>query len=190
MDVAKLIRKLEQEKVSGIILDLRNNPGGSLEEAVSLTGLFIKGGPVVLARDPDGGVTTYSDTDPSQLYSGPLVVLVDRLSASAAEIAAAALQDYGRAIVVGDTSTFGKGTVQQLQPLQGLIMPATPTATNDPGVVKITIHKFYRVTGASTQFKGVVPDIVLPDVLNSFHRDRGDQPRKPLPWDTISHCAF
>jgi carboxyl-terminal processing protease len=190
VDVAKLIRKLEQENVSGIILDLRGNPGGSLEEAVTLTGLFIKGGPVVLARDPDGGVNVYSDSDPSQLYSGPLVVLVDRLSASAAEIAAAALQDYGRALVVGDTSTFGKGTVQDLQPLEGLIMPATPTATNDPGVVKITIRKFYRVTGASTQFKGVVPDIVLPDVLNYSTEIGETNLENPLPWDTISPTNF
>jgi len=190
VDVAKLIRKLEQENVSGIILDLRHNPGGSLEEAVSLTGLFIKGGPVVQARDPNGDVNVYSDNDPSQLYSGPLVVLVDRLSASAAEIAAAALQDYGRALVVGDTSTFGKGTVQALQPLEGLIMPATPTATNDPGVVKITIRKFYRVTGASTQFKGVVPDIVLPDVLNYSTEIGETNLENPLPWDTISSTNF
>jgi carboxyl-terminal processing protease len=190
LDVAKLIRKLEQEKVSGIILDLRNNPGGSLEEAVSLTGLFIKGGPVVQARDPNGDVNVYTDNDPSQLYSGPLVVLVDRLSASAAEIAAAALQDYGRALVVGDNSTFGKGTVQQLQPLQGLIMPATPSATNDPGVVKITIRKFYRVTGASTQFKGVVPDIVLPDVLNYSTEIGETNLENPMPWDTITNAPF
>ena len=112
VDVAKLIKKLEQEKAAGIILDLRGNPGGSLEEAVKLTGLFIKDGPVVLARSPDGSVNVDSDNDPSVLYSGPLIVLVNRLSASASEIAAAALQDYGRALVVGDISTFGKGTVQ------------------------------------------------------------------------------
>ena len=107
-----------------------------------------------------------SDTDPSVLYDGPLVVLVNRFSASASEIAAAALQDYGRALVVGDISTFGKGTVQNLNPLRPFVWPATASATNDPGTVKITIRKFYRVSGASTQLKGVMPDIVLPDVLN------------------------
>ena len=117
-DVEKLIKKLEQEKVSGIILDLRNNPGGSLEEAIKFTGLFIKNGPVVLARNLDGQVTVDSDTDPGQLYDGPLVVLDNRFSASASEIVAAALQDYGRALIVGDISTLGKGTVQNLNPLR------------------------------------------------------------------------
>jgi len=190
VDVKKLIRKLKEENVAGIIVDLRNNPGGSLEEAVSFTGLFIKGGPVVLARDPDGQVSVYSDNDPSQLYSGPLVVLIDRLSASASEIATAALQDYGRAVVVGDISTFGKGTVQDLQSLRPVVYPATPTATNDPGIVKITIRKFYRVTGASTQFKGVIPDIVLPDVLNYSTEIGETNLDNPLPWDTISSVAF
>jgi carboxyl-terminal processing protease len=166
VDVAKLIRKLEREKVAGIILDMRGNPGGSLEEAIRFTGLFIKEGPVVLARDPIGEVQLDSITNAAALYSGPLVVLLNRFSASAAEIAAAALQDYGRALVVGDTSTHGKGTVQQLMPLDKYVWPATPTATNDPGTLKITIRKFYRVTGASTQLKGVESDIVLPDVLN------------------------
>lgn len=190
VDVRNLIQKLQQENVSGIILDLRNNPGGSLEEAVNFTGLFIKGGPVVLARDPNGEVNIYSDTDTTQTYSGPLVVLVDRLSASAAEIAAAALQDYGRAVVVGDSSTFGKGTVQDIIRLRPLVFPATPTATNDPGDVKITIRKFYRVTGASTQFKGVIPDIVLPDVL-SYNTEIGETNlENALPWDTISSVPF
>jgi len=140
--VAKLVKKLEQEKVAGIILDLRGNPGGSLEEAVKLIGLFVKDGPVVLARSPDGSVSVDSDTDSSVLYNGPLVVLVNRLSASAAEIAAAALQDYGRALVVGDISTFGKGTVQNLNPLRPFVWPTTASATNDPGTVKITIRNF------------------------------------------------
>src|SRR5450432_1383160 len=150
-DVTKLIKKLKQEKVDGIVLDLRSNPGGSLEEAVKFTGLFIKGGPVVLARSPDGNVAVDTDTDSSVLYDGPLIVLVNRFSASAAEIAAAALQDYGRALVVGDTSTHGKGTVQQPRPLQPLVYDNT----NDPGEVKITIAKFYRINGESTQLKGV-----------------------------------
>ena len=190
MDVAKLIKRLKQEKVSGIILDLRNNPGGSLDEAVNFTGLFIKDGPVVLARNPDGQVVVYSDSDPGQLYAGPLVVLVNRLSASAAEIATAALQDYGRALVVGDSSTFGKGTVQDLTSLRPFVWPATPSATNDPGIVKITIRKFYRVTGASTQLKGVIPDIVLPDPL-SYSTEIGESNLQyALPWDTISSVPF
>ncbi|HXI73750.1 MAG TPA: carboxy terminal-processing peptidase [Verrucomicrobiae bacterium] len=185
-DVAKLIKKLKQEKVDGIVLDLRSNPGGSLEEAVKFTGLFIKDGPVVLARTPDGNVNVDSDTDSSQLYSGPLVVLVNRFSASAAEIAAAALQDYGRAVIIGDTSTHGKGTVQNLNPLR----PFISTATNDPGTVKITIRKFYRVSGASTQLKGVVPDIILPDVLN-YSPDIGESSQdNPLPWDTIPSARY
>jgi carboxyl-terminal processing protease len=185
-DVAKLIKKLEEQKVDGIVLDLRSNPGGSLEEAVKFTGLFIKDGPVVLARTPDGNINVDADTDPSVLYSGPLAVLVNRFSASAAEIAAAALQDYGRAVIIGDTSTHGKGTVQNLNPLR----PYMPNATNDPGTVKITIRKFYRVSGASTQLKGVVPDIILPDVLN-YSPDIGESSQEnPLPWDTIPSAKY
>ena len=187
-DVAKLIRKLEAEKAGGIILDMRFNPGGSLEEAIRFTGLFIKEGPVVLARDPEGRIETDSVSNSAALYSGPLVVLINRFSASAAEIAAAALQDYGRAVVVGDTSTHGKGTVQSLMALNNFVGPATPTATNDPGTLKITIRKFYRVTGDSTQLKGVQPDIVLPDALN-YSTDIGEGsldnalPGDPLPGE-------
>jgi len=190
IDVATLLKKLEQEKVGGIILDMRGNPGGSLEEAIRFTGLFIKQGPAVLARNTDGQIQLDSTTDPEPLYSGPLVVLLNRFSASAAEIAAAALQDYGRAVVVGDISTHGKGTVQSLTPLANFIWPATPAATNDPGTLKITIRKFYRITGASTQLKGVEPDIVLPDVLN-YWTDIGEGALdNPLPWDSIRGVEF
>jgi carboxyl-terminal processing protease len=185
-DVAKLIKKLKQERVKGIILDLRNNPGGSLDEAVKFTGLFLKEGPVVLARDYEGNISVDSDTDPSVLYDGPLAVLVNRFSASAAEIAAAALQDYGRAIIVGDTSTHGKGTVQNLTALK-LYMPNVP---NDPGTVKITIRKFYRVSGASTQMKGVVPDIILPDVLNYSDEIGEASLENALGYDTISPVTY
>jgi carboxyl-terminal processing protease len=182
-DVAKLIKKLKQQKVAGIILDMRSNPGGSLEEAIKFTGLFIKDGPVVLARDPDGQVTVDSDTDSSVLYDGPLAVMINRFSASAAEIAAAALQDYGRAIIIGDISTHGKGTVQNLNPLKAF--PGTSSTGSDPGTIKITIRKFYRVSGASTQLKGVVPDIILPDIFN-YSDDIGESAlENPLPWDTI-----
>ena len=185
VDVARLIKKLKSEKVSGIILDLRGNPGGSLEEAVKFTGLFIKEGPVVLARSPEGSVNVDSDTDSSMLYDGPLVVLVNRGSASASEIVAAALQDYGRALVVGDISTFGKGTVQNLNPLRPFVTPVDASATNDPGTLKITIRKFYRISGASTQLKGVMSDIVLPDVLNYSTQFGESSLENPLPWDTI-----
>lgn len=189
-DVTKLIKKLKQEKVSGIIIDLRTNPGGSLEEAVKFTGLFIKDGPIVLARSSDSPIAVDSDTDSSMLYDGPLVVLINRFSASAAEIAAAALQDYGRALVVGDTSTHGKGTVQNLNPLRPFVWPAVSTATNDPGTVKITIRKFYRVSGASTQLKGVASDIVLPDILNYSTEIGETSLENPLPWDTIPSVTY
>ncbi len=188
-DVTKLIKKLKQEKVAGIILDLRNNPGGSLEEAIQFTGLFIKDGPVVQARDPNGKIDVDSDTDSSVLYDGPLAVMINRFSASAAEIAAAALQDYGRAIIVGDISTHGKGTVQNLNPLRPF-WPASSPLMSDPGTVKITIRKFYRVSGASTQLKGVVPDIILPDVLNYSDEIGETALENPLPWDTVSSANY
>ena len=192
VDVARLVKKLKKENVSGIIIDLRTNPGGSLEEAVKFTGLFIKDGPIVLARNPDGQVMVDSDRDPSQLYDGPLIVMVNRFSASASEIAAAALQDYGRALIVGDTSTHGKGTVQNLNPLRALPFDwSVPiSATNDPGAIKITIRKFYRVSGASTQFKGVTPDIVLPDVLNYSTLIGESALDNALPWDTIRPVKY
>ncbi len=190
VDVAKLIKRLKLEGISGLIIDLRGNPGGSLEEAIRFTGLFIKDGPVVQARNPDGKVEVDADPDPDQLYAGPLVVLLNRLSASASEIAAAALQDYGRALIVGDTTTFGKGTVQNLNPLRPFVRPANDNATNDPGVVKITIRKFYRINGASTQFKGVESDIVLPDVLNYSTQIGEAALDNALPWDTNQPAAY
>jgi carboxyl-terminal processing protease len=189
-DASKLIKKLEQEKVAGIIIDLRYNGGGSLEEAVNFTGLFITNGPVVLARLPDGRVLVDDDNDPSELYSGPLIVLVNRFSASASEIVAGALQDYGRALIVGDTSTYGKGTVQNLNPLRPFIWSANESVTNDPGTVKITIRKFYRVSGASTQLKGVTPDIVLPDTLSYSTSIGEDSLENALPWDTIPSVNY
>jgi carboxyl-terminal processing protease len=190
VDVAKLIKKLKQQKVEGIIMDLRSNPGGSLEEAVRFTGLFIKDGPVVITRESSGRITADSVPDPGQLYDGPLVVMINHYSASASEIAAAALQDYGRALVVGDVSTHGKGSVQELKPLRPYVWPATPTATNDPGTLKITKGKFYRVSGASTQLKGVASDIVLPDVLDYSPYVGEKALDNPLPWDTIAPANY
>ncbi|HTB83002.1 MAG TPA: carboxy terminal-processing peptidase [Candidatus Sulfotelmatobacter sp.] len=191
VDVAALLKKLKQEKVSGVILDLRSNPGGSLEEAIKFTGLFIKEGPVVQQRDSSTGrATADSIPEPGPVYEGPLMVMVNRFSASASEIAAAALQDYGRAIIVGDTSTHGKGTVQQLQPLRPFVWPATASATNDPGILKITKGKFYRISGGSTQMKGVASDIVLPDIWNYSTLVGESALDNAMEWDTIAPCDY
>jgi carboxyl-terminal processing protease len=184
VDVAKLVTKLKQQKIDGLIIDLRFNPGGSLEEAIKFTGLFIKDGPVVQARNSDGQVTVDSDNDSDELYDGPLAIMINRYSASAAEIAAAALQDYGRAIIIGDSSTHGKGTVQQLLQLKNWMQ------VSDPGTAKVTIRKFYRVSGASTQLKGVVPDIILPDVFDYNAMAGETNLDYPLPWDTISPATY
>src|SRR5205814_5910416 len=138
---------------------------GSLEEAIKLTGLFIKQGPVVQVRDSNGTVAEDADKDPSVAYDGPLIVLTSRFSASASEIVAGALQDYGRALLVGDSSTHGKGTVQSVNQLRPYMQLPDNILTNDPGALKLTIKKFYRASGASTQVKGVVPDIILPSVF-------------------------
>jgi carboxyl-terminal processing protease len=188
-DVAKLLRKFEAENVSGVILDLRRNGGGLLQEAVRLSGLFIKSGPVVQVKDPQR-VTVMDDPNPAVLYNGPLVVLTSRLSASASEIVAAALQDYGRALVVGDVSTFGKGSAQQLINLKDVRLSGADNMTNDPGQLKITNAKFYRATGASTEEKGVIPDIVLPSIWNTA-TDIGEKSLdNHMPWDTITNATF
>jgi carboxyl-terminal processing protease len=167
VDVTKLLNKLKKENVKGVILDLRRNGGGSLEEAIRLTGLFIKEGPVVQVRNWDGLIEQDRDPDPGVVYDGPLIVLTSRLSASASEILAGALQDYARGLIVGDSSTHGKGTVQSLVGVNMYYTNMFHTAglTNDPGAMKITIKKFYRPSGASTQRIGVVPDIILPSVM-------------------------
>ncbi len=188
-DLARLLKKLNEEKVNGLVLDLRRNGGGSLEEAIRITGFFIKEGPVVQVRDFDGRVSEKRDRDPRVLYAGPLVVLTSRVSASASEIVAAALQDYGRALVVGDASTHGKGTVQAPSRLTDFMRPSR-IITNDPGLLKYTVSKFYRANGESTQLKGVVPDIILPSVLG-LSPDIGESAlENPLPWDTNAPALF
>ncbi len=188
-DVARLLAKLNAEHVRGIVLDLRRNGGGSLKEAISLTGLFIRRGPVVQTRDQAGKIDVEVDDDPGVLYDGPLVVLTSRLSASASEILTGALQDYGRAVVVGDSSTFGKGTVQTIYPLADLMDRLSLAHAYDPGALKVTISKFYRPSGASTQLRGVASDIVLPstsdvdEVSESALKD-------PLPWDTVPPANY
>jgi len=187
-DVAKLLKKLKAENVAGVILDLRRNGGGSLEEAINLTGLFIKEGVVVQVKDAKGNIIKDNDTDPSVLYDGPLIVLTSRFSASASEIVAGALQDYGRALIVGDSSTHGKGTVQSLIQLEPIVHRFSDS-TNNPGALKVTIRKFYRASGSSTQLKGVVPDIVLPSVSN--YEEVGEASLEyPLAWDEIPSAAY
>lgn len=182
-DIRKELEKLKSENIDGIVLDLRNNGGGSLQDAVTMTGHFIPTGPVVQVRYGNGETEVLSDTDPTVTYDGPLVVLVNSYSASASEILAAALQDYGRAVVVGSASTFGKGTVQTFVNLDNYLNPQF-AALKPLGSLKITFQKFYRINGGSTQFKGVLPDVVLPD--NYSLLDIGEKELDyALPWDTI-----
>jgi carboxyl-terminal processing protease len=189
-DVAILLDKLKRENVAGVILDLRYNGGGSLEEAIKLTGLFIKTGPVVLVRDEAHNVQVAGDPDPSVQYDGPLVLLTSRHSASASEIVAGALQDYGRALVVGDSSTHGKGTVQSVNQLRPQLYYADKSVTNDPGALKVTIKEFFRPSGMSTQLRGVIPDIVLPSVANES-KDIGESALdNPLPPDKIPSAKY
>ncbi|MEM9281893.1 MAG: carboxy terminal-processing peptidase [Verrucomicrobiota bacterium] len=166
-DVRRLLTRLSIEGIDGLVVDLRDNGGGSLEEAINMTGLFIRKGPVVQSIDWRGEDDQKSSPNREPDYSGPLVVLTNKASASASEIFAAALQDYGRAVVVGDDSTFGKGTVQQLRPVltNRLILPFS-RAANQQGALKLTIQTFYRIDGFSTQLDGVIPDIKLPSMLN------------------------
>ena len=183
-DVAKLLKKLTTEGAEGIILDLRRNGGGSLPEAINLAGLFIKSGPVVQIRNFDGTVEVDEDTDDSVAYDGPLLVLTSRFSASASEIVAAALQDYGRAVVVGDATTHGKGTVQTVQELAPYLR-----GVENAGALKVTIRKFYRASGGSTQLKGVTPDLTLPSINDYAEVGEGSLDNA-LIWDTIPGAKF
>src|SRR5436190_6993231 len=153
-DVQALLRRLRKENIAGLVVDLRRNGGGSLEEAISLTGLFLKSGPVVQTKNSQGNIIVSNDPDPSIAYSGPMVVLTSRQSASASEIFAAALQDYGRAVIVGDGTTFGKGTVQTILEI-GRFTSLLGSRSQEDGALKLTIQKFYRVAGGSTQLHGV-----------------------------------
>ena len=186
-DVTALLERLKKENIEGLVIDLRRDSGGSLEEAIRLTGLFIPKGPVVQAKDTDGNINAMNDSDPGVLWEGPLIVLMNRLSASASEIFAAALQDYGRAVVVGDEQSFGKGTVQTLMDVQRFL--PFFAQTRDAGAVKLTIQKFYRVKGGSTQLRGVASDIVLPSLTD--HADVGEGSLKnPLDYDEVPARQF
>lgn len=192
-DVSRLLAKLQVEGIEGVVLDLRRNGGGSLEEAINLTGLFIPEGPVVQVCDARGRRTTHADEDGDVAYPGPLVVLISRFSASAAEILAGALQDYGRAVLVGDSATHGKGTVQSLIEIGPLMRRAiqfwTRPLPSRPGALKLTVQKFYRANGSSTQLNGVHPDIVLPSV-SDFSEFGEAALENPLPWDEITRAAY
>ncbi|MBR9727853.1 carboxy terminal-processing peptidase [Shewanella intestini] len=184
VDVNKEITKLKQQNVEGIVIDLRGNGGGALTEATLLTGLFIDAGPVVQIRDANGRVTQNRDNDGVSAYSGPLTIMVDRHSASASEIFAAALQDYDRALIVGESS-FGKGTVQQHKSLGRIYdMYKKPI-----GHVQYTIAKFYRINGGSTQIKGVTPDIGFPSALEPGEYGESEQ-KNALPWDKVPAAQY
>lgn len=183
-DVRKLLGELAQEKVDGVLIDLRNNGGGSLTEATELTGLFIDQGPVVQVRDGRGRVQVESDTARGVVYDGPLAVMVNRASASASEIFAAAIQDYGRGIIIGEP-TFGKGTVQQLVDLDYIANKSAP----ELGQLKLTMAQFFRVDGGSTQHKGVVPDLGFPVTLDAS--DYGESTYdNALPWTKIAAASY
>ncbi|CAM3827050.1 Tail-specific protease [Pseudomonas reidholzensis] len=169
-DVKKLLTELQKEKVDGVVIDLRNNGGGSLQEATELTSLFIDKGPTVLVRNADGRVDVLEDENVGAFYKGPMALLVNRLSASASEIFAGAMQDYHRALIIGG-QTFGKGTVQTIQPL-------------NHGELKLTLAKFYRVSGQSTQHQGVLPDIDYPSIIDTKEIGESALP-EAMPWDTI-----
>lgn len=187
-DVAELIKRLQASGIKGLVLDLRNNGGGLLSEAIDLTGLFIKDGPVVQVRSYYGDVKVDSDDNPAVAYDGPLVVLTSRFSASASEIVAGALQNYGRAVIIGDTSTHGKGSVQTVIEMRRLLADFLPDDAKT-GATKLTIQKFYLPNGASTQLKGVVPDIVLPSVEEFLPIGENDLPHA-LAWDEIPSSLF
>ncbi len=183
-DTKKEIAKLKKDKVSGIVIDLRNNGGGALSEASALTGLFIEGGPVVQVRDSYGRVKVNSDSDNAIYYDGPVTVLINRYSASASEIFAAALQDYGRAVILGEQS-FGKGTVQQHRSLNHIY----DLFDKPLGHVQYTIQKFYRINGGSTQNLGVVPDIAFPTAVDPEETGESVE-ENALPWDSINPAVY
>jgi len=187
-DVLALLDRLKKENITGLVMDLRRNGGGSLDEAVKLTGLFINKGPVVQAKDANGMVHISRDHDSGIAWDGPMIVLTNRLSASASEIFAAALQDYGRAIIVGDESTFGKGTVQTMLEI-GKFIPFLGSESSDAGALKLTIQKFYRIAGGSTQLKGVLSDIRIPSPYD--RPDFGESDLKdPMPYDEVDPADF
>lgn len=186
IDVRAELERLQKEGVDGIVIDLRDNGGGSLQTVVDMAGYFIDQGPVVQVRTAGDRREVQGDPEPGIVYDGPLVILVNELSASASEILAAALQDYGRAVIIGSERTYGKGTVQNVIPLSNIIRS---NELGDLGALKITTQKFYRVSGGSTQLEGVSSDIVIPDRYSYIDVGERDQ-ENPLSWDQISPVSF
>jgi carboxyl-terminal processing protease len=187
IDVAREVMKLKEQKVDGIVLDLRFNGGGSLYDVVQMAGLFVEQGPIVQVKDRDGKPQILPDHDKNVLYDGPFAVMVNELSASASEIFAAAIQDYHRGVIIGSTSTYGKGTVQRnigLDKTMGFM-----EANSELGTLKLTLQKFYRISGGSTQLRGVASDIVLPD-LYEFSKIREKDNPDALPWDEIQKADY
>jgi len=187
-DIRDELEKLKAENVEGVVLDLRNNGGGALDDAVKMAGLFFKTGPVVQIKDQKGNTTVLNDQDADVTYDGPLVVMINTFSASASEIVAAALQDYGRAVVVGTDTTFGKGTVQSMLDLDAYLPPAF-NSFRPMGSLKLTIQKFYRINGGTTQYKGVVPDIMIQDAYSNLEVGEKNLDY-PMPWDTVSSLTY
>ncbi len=185
-DVAKEVERLKKEGAEGLILDLRDNGGGSLKTVVEMAGLFIKDGPIVQVRSGGQNKDVYDDKDERIQWDGPLVILVNELSASASEILAAAMQDYKRGIVIGSKQTFGKGTVQNVIPLDNIVRS---NEHGDLGAIKLTTQKFYRINGGSTQLEGVKSDVVVPDRYSYIDLGEKDQ-SNPLPWDKISPAVY
>ena len=190
-DVAKELQKLKAENVEGIIMDLRGNGGGSLPEVVKMAGLFIEDGPICIVKGREDKPYQWKDKDKNIVYSGPLTVMVDEFSASASEIFAAAIQDYNRGIIVGSTSTYGKGTVQRNIPLnpEAESFLQDPKKADDLGSIKLTLQKFYRVNGGATQLKGVTPDVILPDRME-YLKFREKDNTSALPWDEIAKAEY
>ena len=186
-DVAKELQKLEAEGVQGIVMDLRNNGGGYLPEVVEMVGLFIPDGPVVQVKDREGRPTVLRDNDKTVIYSGPLTVMINEFSASASEIFAAAIQDYSRGVIIGSSSSYGKGTVQRSIPFGRPLDMFT--GRTEFGAIKLTLQKFYRINGGSTQLKGVTPDIVLPDEYE-YLKFREKDNEDAMPWDEIEKTSY
>jgi carboxyl-terminal processing protease len=185
-DIAKEIERLKEEGIEGLVLDLRDNGGGSLKTVVDIAGLFIEDGPIVQVRSSAREKEVYEDKDERIQWDGPLVILVNELSASASEILAAAMQDYKRAVVIGSKQTFGKGTVQNVIPLENIVRG---NEYGDLGAIKLTTQKFYRINGGSTQLEGVKSDVVVPDRYSYIDLGEKDQ-QNPLQWDKISPAEY
>jgi carboxyl-terminal processing protease len=188
-DVRAILEDFNKKNVDAVVLDLRSNGGGSLAEAINLTGLFISSGPVVQVKDADGRVSTCFDPDPAMVWSGPLLVVTSKFSASASEILAGAIQDYGRGLIVGDHSTHGKGTVQSLLDIGQHLFDNLPNTKNTMGALKVTIQQFYRPSGESTQKRGVLADIELPSLTSNYDVGEADLDY-PLEFDRVEPLTY